>query len=93
MEFLLSFIVIVALLGWILSKLLPFILARWIRKRTEDVNSGFDRFYDNVASDQNEKASEGDVYVSQSKDFGKDKIMDETMGEYVDFEQVKEDKE
>lgn len=65
-------------LVWLLIRFVPLIISRVMNR-----NSGMN---------QREKRKEGEVYVSSEDANAPDKVVEKNMGEYVDFEQVKEEK-
>lgn len=75
-------LIIIFLFGWIFSRLAPYILVRWINKSGNQAASSSNRRY----ADK----EEGDVYISR-KAKPEEKVMDRDMGEYVDYEEMKED--
>lgn len=81
MEGFFTFVLVLFLLFWLLGRLAPMLLAWWVRKK-----------FRNIEREQNKQNwsqsfKEGDVIV----DVGKEdrKVVDNTVGEYVDFEETK----
>ena len=77
-------LLIIFLLGWLLIKLSPWLLVRWVNKKSGASGVRGGRRYD--------ARDEGDVYVSR-EDKRDDKLVDRDMGEYVDYEELNEDEE
>ena len=77
-------LLIIFLLGWLLVKLSPWMLVRWVNKKSGTTGARGGRRYD--------AGDEGDVYISR-KDKRDDKLVDRDMGEYVDYEELDEDEE
>ncbi len=75
MEFLLTIIVVFFLLGWVLRRLLPWLLLWWVNKKM------------GVKPEPKKKTKEGEVFVS--KNVKQEKIVNEDEGEYVDYEEIK----
>ena len=77
-------LLIIFLLGWLLIKLSPWMLVRWVNKKSGASGARGGRRYNT--------GDEGDVYVSR-KDKRDDKLVDRDIGEYVDYEELDEDEE
>lgn len=94
LEFVISLLVIIVLAGWLLRKIIPYIIVRWINRQQKGGAStwggGFDK---NYSDDTYRESSEGDIYVSGQNSTQNEKIVDKDMGEYVDFEPIDDDKD
>lgn len=103
MEFILTFLLILFLVGWILKILVPLLLTWYIkRKMSKGGGTGFGSFgpfaggfYTGAAQAENReddskrnKEQEGKVTVVTMEE--KEKVIEDNMGEYIDFEEEKE---
>lgn len=82
MEGFFTFVLGLILLFWILGRVAPFLLAWWVRKKFRSMEQQ-QRSYTNA----NRDFKEGDVIVEKEK--GDRKVVDSSVGEYVDFEETK----
>jgi hypothetical protein len=81
MELFLTIILGIFLFFWVLSKILPFLLTRWVKKKFGAFGAGNNFNY------EQERGREGDVHIDH---VGKqEKVVDKNVGEYVDFEEEK----
>ena len=86
MEAFLTFILVLFLFFWLVTRFGPMLLAWWLKRRFGSFNGDGRGF----SSDEN-KYKEGDTIIDNiSKP--QNKVVDKDMGEYVDFEEEKEDK-
>lgn len=84
MEGFLTFVFVVVILIWLMARFFPLILAWWVKRRIEKMNDGMRDF---SRERQRNSHKEGDVIVDVEK---KDKkIVDDSVGEYVDYEETK----
>ncbi len=84
MEGFLTFVFVVIILVWLMARFFPLILAWWVKRRIEKMNDGMRDF---SRERQRNSHKEGDVIVDVEK---KDKkIVDDSVGEYVDYEETK----
>lgn len=91
MEFLLTIIVIFAILNLLLRKIFPLLLAWYVKRKMKRYGG----FYGNPGAAQTEmreeagrsKAQEGKVTVTTLEEH--EKVIEKDMGEYVDFEEEK----
>ena len=74
-----AILLIILLLGWLLARLSPYLLVRWMKKNTSAPGAGR----------RSEQREEGDVFISR-KEQREDKVVDRDMGEYVDYEELDE---
>lgn len=81
MGVLLTIILIFFILGWVLRRLLPIILVRWVNKKMGNSSS----------SPRSASRPDGDVYVSKDNTNKGEKMVEKDMGEYVDFETIKQE--
>ena len=81
MDIFITILIVLFLLGWLLAKMLPRILVwafnRSMKKMAENAR--------NYA--ENAENTEGEVIIKKSRE---EKIVDDTIGEYIDFEETKE---
>ncbi len=103
MEFILSFLLVVFLVGWLLKKLLPPLLVWYITRKAEKNGGSFGNFgaFTGNPFGQNpyaakekaeeevrrSKEQEGKVTVANVEQ--KEKVIEKGMGEYIDFEEEK----
>lgn len=84
MEGFLTFVFVVVILVWLMARFFPLILAWWVKRRIDKMNDGMRDF---SRERQRNSHKEGDVIVDVEK---KDKkIVDDSVGEYVDYEETK----
>jgi uncharacterized protein YoxC len=85
MEGFLTFVFVVVILVWLMARFLPLILAWWVKRRIDKMSNDMKGFSRNR---QRNVHKEGDVIVDVEK---KDKkIVDDSVGEYVDYEETKQ---
>lgn len=89
MEFLLTIIVIFVAVSWVLGKLLPRILTWYLTKKVKNMQNNF---YGGAAKQAKEeeikKSKEQEGTVRVTRVVRQDKIIDSTIGEYIDYESV-----
>ena len=78
MDVFITIILVIILIVWLLGRSLPRILV-WALNRKVKKMSGY--------TQGEEEYSEGNVIVEQRRE---EKIVDDTIGEYVDFEETKD---
>lgn len=86
MEAFLTFIVILFLVFWLISRFGPLIFAWWI-KRTFGKFAGDNRGY----TSDDDKYKEGETIINNNSR-AQNKVVDKNVGEYIDFQETKEDK-
>lgn len=69
-------LLLIILFLFLVIRLIPLFLAGFVRRK----------------QNQKPKGKEGDVYVSKNDAEQQEKVVEKHMGEYVDYEQVKEEK-
>jgi hypothetical protein len=82
MEGFFTFVLVLILLFWLLGRVAPFILAWWVRKKFRHMEQEQKRY-----KNTNREFKEGDVLVEVEKEDRK--VVDSSVGEYVDFEETK----
>lgn len=91
MEFILTLLLIIFIIPALIVRLLPYILKFWVNKKMKQASRNME------TNDFKNKQKVGDVYVSSKivdeQDHKSEKIVTEDMGEYVEFETIKEDKD
>ena len=106
MEFLLTIIVIFVIFSWVFGKLFPRILAWYLTKKVKDMQggtfgsrgfnaSGFNASgFESYADQEIKKSKEQEGQVSVTRITRQEKIIDSSMGEYVEYEsvEIKEEK-
>ena len=80
MDVFISIILIIFLIIWLLGRFLPRILVWALNRRVKNMS-------ENMRTRRGEEYSEGNVVVEQRRE---EKIVDDTIGEYIDFEETKE---
>ncbi len=105
MEFVLTVLVIFVVFGWILKKLFPMLLAWYIKRKMKNGGGSFGSFgpfggftggvygeqggtFSGEDEVRRSKAEEGKVTVTTVEE--KEKVIEDDMGEYVDFEEEKQ---
>lgn len=83
MELLLTIVLFLWLFFWLLKRILPWLLVRWVQRRSSP-SSGR-----TAAGRRGARSQEGEVFVSGEGRPG-DKVIGKDMGEYVDFDEVPE---
>lgn len=84
MEFFLTFIVIVILFFWIMARFGPYLLAWWIKRKFGNINQN--QFNGNM-QDHFGNRENGDGIVNKGK--SRKKMVDKSIGEYIDYEETK----
>ncbi len=84
MEGFFTFVFILILLFWILIRLLPFLLRWWVKRGLRNFESGF---HHNNKERKKENIKEGEVTIEVNE--AKHKVVDNSIGEYVDYEETK----
>ena len=79
MDVFITIVLIVFLVVWLLGKLLPRILVWALNRRIRKMGDQY--------AQANNNYKEGEVVIQQKRE---EKIMDDTIGEYIDFEETKE---
>ena len=76
-----TILLILFLIVWLLGRFLPRILVWALNRRMRKIER------ENGYAQANSNYKEGEVTVQQKRE---EKIMDDTIGEYIDFEETKE---
>lgn len=84
MEGFLTFILIVFLFFWLVARFGPLLLAWWIKRKVSKF-AGQGRGF----SAENEKYKEGETIINTPTH--QNKVVDKNVGEYVDYEEAKDD--
>ncbi|NCB18749.1 MAG: DUF4834 family protein [Bacteroidia bacterium] len=84
MEGFLTFVIVFVVIIWIARRLFPFLLIRWVRKK---MGGAADPFQRATGQSRGERFKEGDVIIESGK--SEKKIVDDNIGEYIDFEETK----
>ena len=87
MEGFITFIAVTVIIFWLIARLGPLLLRWWIKKK-------FGKFMDpnqSGFSDSNTIREEGEITISGNRPT--EKVVDNSVGEYVDYEESKESKE
>ena len=87
MEGFITFIVVTVVLFWIAGRLGPLLLRWWIRKKF----GGFMNPNQSGYSSHEEIRREGETIISETHT--REKVVDDSVGEYVDYEESKESNE
>ena len=82
MEGFFTFVLVVIILFWLLGRVAPLLLAWWVRKKFRRMEQEQSRY-----TNANRDFKEGDVLVEVDKEDRK--VVDSSVGEYVDFEETK----
>ncbi len=92
MEFILTLLVVFVVFGWIFKKLFPLLLAWYIKRKMKNGGGSFGAFgYDAFSREEQvnrSKAEEGKVTVTARQE--REKVIEDDMGEYIDFEEEKQ---
>ncbi|PKO97369.1 MAG: hypothetical protein CVU12_01230 [Bacteroidetes bacterium HGW-Bacteroidetes-7] len=80
MEGFITFVFIFILIVWAISRVVPLLLAWWLRRKFRDIAAGQQHYHKNTT------ASEGDVIIDEEK--REPKVVDKNVGEYIDFEET-----
>ena len=86
MEAFFTFIIILVLFFWLVARFGPLLLGWWIKRKFGKF-AGEDKRY----SAPEESYKEGETIIN-SNTGSQNKVVDKNVGEYVDFEETKEDK-
>ena len=79
MDVFITIVLVLFFIVWLLGRYMPRILLWWLGRKMSKMGGESFRTNDNY--------NEGDVIINQKRE---EKIMDNTIGEYVDFEETKE---
>ena len=79
MDVFITIVLVLFFIVWLLGRYMPRILLWWLGRKMSKMGEESFRANDNY--------NEGDVIINQKRE---EKIMDNTIGEYVDFEETKE---
>lgn len=79
MELFLTIIFFILLFFWVLSKLLPYLLTRWVKNKFGAFSGGAS------FNNSQESGKEGDVFIDHLEK--QEKVVDKNIGEYIDFEE------
>ncbi|MDP3453746.1 MAG: hypothetical protein Q8R90_12425 [Bacteroidales bacterium] len=82
MEAFFTFVLLLILFFWLLGRFAPLLLAWWIRRRFKGMVNENQNY-----SKRGEEFREGDVIVEVERE--EKKVVDNSVGEYVDFEETK----
>lgn len=87
MEFLLTFILVLVCLGYLLRLLSPYLLRWFVNRMSKNLNNQAENnsYYYN-RENRSRQRPEGEVRVEQQH--RQNKVVDQNMGDYVDFEDV-----
>ncbi len=103
MEFIITFLLIIFLVTWLAGKIVPFLLIRFLKRRFGIDTTGFESNnssgkaksysnYKDVNSSHGREKTEEERRVGQVTEImvteEHDKIIDEDLGEYVEYEEV-----
>lgn len=84
MEGFISFLFITVIIFWLIGRIAPFLLRWWIKKKLGNfADPGAHR----AAQDNRVNEEDGTIVSDNVK---RDKIVDDSVGEYVDYEESKE---
>jgi len=83
MEGFLTFVLVFILIVWLIGKFFPLLLAWWIKRKFGQIS----RDQNNYTKQQDSHYKEGDVIVEIEKE--EKKIVDNNVGEYIDYEETK----
>ena len=94
MEFILTVLFIFVVFGWLVKRLFPVLLTWYLKKKMKDGGGFAGGFYGapferSGSEDQvrRSKEQEGKVTVTTVEE--KEKVIEDSMGEYIDFEEEK----
>lgn len=85
MEFFLTLIIVFIIVSWLLGKFLPRLLVWYLGKKFGMGNTGYRRY--EGGNTEEPAGKEGDVTVSKIEE--KEKVIEKEMGEYIDYEEEK----
>lgn len=80
MEGFITFVFILILIIWAISRVVPLLLAWWLRRKFRDIAAGQQHYHKNTTT------AEGDVIIEEEK--REPKVVDKNVGEYIDFEET-----
>jgi len=80
MEGFITFVLIFILIIWALSRVVPLLLAWWLRRKFSDI-AARQQQYQNKST-----TKDGDVIIEEEK--REPKVVDKNVGEYIDFEET-----
>ena len=86
MEAFFTFIIIIILFFWVVARFGPLLLGWWIKRKFGKI-AGEEKSY----TSNGENYKEGETIIN-SNTSNQNKVVDKNIGEYVDFEETKEDK-
>ena len=81
MEGFITFVFIFILIIWAISRVVPLLLAWWLKRKLRDIAAA-QRHYQNSST-----TKDGDVIIEDDK--REPKVVDKSVGEYIDFEETK----
>ncbi len=94
MEFILTFILILLLVGWVFKRVFPLLLMWYIQRRARQgggstyFGGNFNGWSNTQERSTKDQRKEGEVTV-EKKSSPKEKVIDRSVGEYVDYEEEK----
>jgi len=80
MEGFITFVFIFILIIWALSRVIPLLLAWWLRRKFSDIAARQQQYHKNTTT------KDGDVIIEEEK--REAKVVDKNVGEYIDFEET-----
>ncbi len=83
MEGFLTFVLVFALIIWLIGRFFPILLALFVKRKLAKMSNEHQRY----AKQQQPRYKEGDVIVEIEKE--EKKIVDNNVGEYIDYEETK----
>lgn len=81
MEGFITFVFAFIIIVWVVARLVPLLLAWWLRRKFTNLTSNRQQQYNETY-----KGKEGDVTIESDRK--EQKIVDKSVGEYVDFEET-----
>jgi UPF0716 family protein affecting phage T7 exclusion len=81
MEGFITFVFAFIIIVWVVARLTPLFLAWWLRRKFTNLTSNRQQQYNETY-----KGKEGDVTIESDRK--EQKIVDKSVGEYVDFEET-----
>lgn len=81
MEGFITFVFAFIIIVWVVARLTPLLLAWWLRRKFTNLTSNRQQQYN-----ETHKGKEGDVTIESDRK--EQKIVDKSVGEYVDFEET-----
>ena len=88
MEFILTFLIVIFVFGWLVRRLFPLLLTWYVKRKMQNGGASFGGFgtgADYESEVRRSKEQEGRVTVTQVEQ--REKVIERDMGEYVDFEE------